>query len=1038
MKRNKLKIWQKLLFLGVMLLLTQQIFSQVKGKVSDEKGLPLPGVTIIEKGTTNGVITDPGGLYQIKVQNGQTSILIFSFVGMKTQEIPVKGETTLNVTLKEELKDIDEVVVVGYGTQKKESIVAAISTISAEDIVRTPTANLTAGLAGKLPGLTIMIKDGELGKENIQTYIRGQATTNTSNPLILVDGVEREITTLEPYDIESVSILKDASATAVFGVRGANGVILVTTKKGIVGKPQISGNVNYSLQTPTRLPKPMNAIDYMNTRNGVIQDFNDALGQSSPLPYSDEDFEHYRKGDLPEYYVDRNFFKELMYKFVPMYKGNVNIRGGSTKTKYFVSAGYMRQGGPFKTERWDEYNYDNEQRVDRFTYRTNIEMQITKSLKAWLNLSGYLQDKNDPIIYGSADDAGGEGSYYYLLLAAFLDIPTLSFPDVNSDGNVVSVPGTDRTPYGMLNRSGYRITTTNTVNSTLGIEQQLDFLTKGLSARAIISYDSWASHIRGFSRVYQTYVASLDESGGTPVITYSSGDGKDTELSPVLTQRFRSNYDLEASLNYNRSFNNHNVSGLLLYKQNQRIVNVEVPYNYVGIVGRATYAYRQKYLAEFNFGMNGSEQFAPGHRFGFFPSVSLGWVLTEEPFMKSVNGVQFLKLRGSFGQVGNDQISGSRFIYVDDYTQGYGGYFNGLNGLPGLPDPVYEKSMPNELVTWEVSNKFNIGFESRFSKGFEWDVDLFYEKRNSILIDVASIPAYMYGQLALPSTNDGIMSNRGFETTFGYSTSVSKDLFLGARFSASFARNKVEKMNETPLDETYAYQYKVEGFSRGVNWGYDCLGYFEDQAEIEGWADQTGLGAQTLPGDLKYRDVNGDGAIDPKDLVPMKYPGVPELNMALNLTAQYKGFDFNVLFQGVSNYTFNFSGRGIYDWDGGIGGIKTYFDHHRYSWTPERAANHEEIRYPRMHPDGISGNKQASDYWLIDLAYLRIKNLELGYTLPKRWSSCAGIENFRIYLNGSNLLTIDNMPEKILDPEVSNSLNHPIFKTYNIGLNITF
>ena len=337
MKGKKRTIWQQMLLMGILLFFSQQLFAQVKGKVSDANGMPIPGVTVLEKGTTNGVITDAGGMYQINIRTGQTGVLVFSFVGMKSQEIQVGGRTTIDVVLREETQALDEVVVVGYGTQKKESMVASIATISNAEIVQSPTSNLSVGLAGKMPGLTIMFKDGELGRENIQTFIRGQATLNTTNPLILVDGVEREINTIDPYDIESISILKDASATAVFGVRGANGVILVTTKKGIAGKTQITANANYSLQKPTRLPEPMNAIDYMTTRNEVVKMDN----PNNPVPYPDQIFEYYRTGYLPEYYVDRNWYKEFMHDYVPMAKANVNMQGGNDRTKYFTSVGFM-------------------------------------------------------------------------------------------------------------------------------------------------------------------------------------------------------------------------------------------------------------------------------------------------------------------------------------------------------------------------------------------------------------------------------------------------------------------------------------------------------------------------------------------------------------------------------------------------------------------------------------------------------------------------------------------------------------------------
>lgn len=1032
MKRNKVKFWQKILLLGALLVFTLHVSAQVRGKVLDATGSPIPGATVLEKGTVNGVITNFDGAYEIKVQNIQSAVLVFSFVGLETKEVAVSGKTTVNVTLNESTKDIEEVVVVGYGTQKKESIVASISTITADEIVQSPTSNLTAGLAGKMPGLTIMLKDGELGAENLQTFIRGQATLNSSNPLILVDGVERELTTIDPYDVESVSILKDASATAVFGVRGANGVILVTTKKGVVGKAQVTANTNYSLQSPTRLPEPLNAIDYVNLRNEVV-----ALDNPNNPPAFDQSvIEHLKNNDLTGFYMDRDYFGEFLHKYVPMYKANVNVQGGTEKTKYFASVGYMSQGGPFKTEYNNEYGYDNTERLNRFTYRANVDMQITNRLKGWLNLSGYLQDKNDPMIRGDlAQAANGSESEYFRLIAKLLDEPSLATSDFLEDG--VTPMGTG--PYAWLNQSGYKITTTNQVNTTVGFEYNMDFITKGLSARAIASYDANATHRRGFRQTPDQYATSLvqNAAGQDSVVYALSSPG--IELIPVLTQAQRNSFDLEASVNYANKFGKHAVSGLLLYKQNQEIIGNQVPFNYVGIVGRATYNYNQRYLAEVNFGMNGSEQFAPGRRFGFFPSLSLGWVLTEEEFMKSVPLVQFLKLRGSFGQVGNDGISNRRFIYVDDWTQGTGGYFSGTGNLPGLPNPVYENSMANKLVSWEVANKANIGIETSFKGGFEWDLDLFYEKRNSILITQLAVPKYVFGQLTLPPVNDGVMTNRGFESTFTYKKKFTNGLFMMNRISGAFARNVLNNNNETPFDDSYAYPYRQEGFSRGVIFGFDCLGYFADQDEIDSWADQSQQGV-ALPGDLKYRDVNDDGVISDKDLIPMKYPTVPEINLSYTLNLNYKGFDFSILLQGVTNYSFNFSGRGVKEWEGNAAryGWKNYFTLHKYAWTPEKAANDGDIRYPRLHVDGISGNHVTSNYWVLDLWYLRLKNIELGYTFPKRMTKAIGLENLRVYLNGMNVATFDNMPFKYFDPEVSNSLSHPIFANYNVGLNITF
>ncbi len=1018
--------------------LQQANTTSISGLVKDNSGEAVIGATVRVKGVDGGTITDINGNFSIKVSD-PNAVLSFSFIGMENKEVPLNGSTKITVVLESTAEAIEELVVIGYGTQKKESVVAAISSISAEEIVSSPTSNIISGLAGKMPGLSIMIKDGELGSEDIETLIRGQATMNDAAPLVLVDGVERPLNDIDSYDVETVNILKDASATAVFGVRGANGVILVTTKKGVVGKAKVTANLNYSLQNTTRQMEPMNAIDYMNTRNQVIQMENDRTGVITPLPYSQETFDRYANNVLPEYYVDRNFQEEFIRKNVPMAKANVNIRGGNEKTTYFASVGYLKQGGPFKTERWDSYNYDNEERLDRFTYRANIDMKINKSLKGWINISGSLQDKNDPMIY-----LNDNKSYYYMLMSKLIDIPAVAYTDLSPEGDIVGPTGdAARTPYGMLNRSGYKTQTKNNINTTIGFEQKLDKITQGLSLKAKISYDSNASNTRGFGREYSVYVQSLEETPEGPKVNYSLSKDADSNLSSMLKQSMTEHTNIELSTNYHRNFKKkHDVSGLFLFMRNNKIVNNNVPYNYVGLVGRATYGYKSKYLAELNFGINGSEQFAKGKRFGFFPSASAGWVLSEENFIKEIEAISFLKLRASAGQVGNDKMTNDRFLYLPDWSQGdgKGTWLQGIGGISGTGgSPVYENKMPNPDITWEIANKYNIGIESRFFNGFEADLDLFYEKRTSILINDSPIPLFMLGHNNLPPTNTGEMTNRGFETNISYTKNFSRDLMLGARLSMAFARNRIENKNEIPFDDSYAYQWREEGYSRGTQFAYDCVGYFKDQADIDSWADQTNLVSYISPGDLKYRDANNDGVINYKDEVPMDHPSVPEYNYSFSLFGDYKQFDFNILLSAVHNYSYDISGRGIDDWGGNdTDGIKNYFNHHKDAWTEEKAANGDDFWYPRMYPDGISVSKQASNFWIRDIWYMRIKNVEVGYTLPKTSLTRIGISNLRFFFTGSNLALFDNLPVKTIDPETKNSLSHPIYSTYNFGLNVSF
>ncbi|WP_319503369.1 TonB-dependent receptor [uncultured Draconibacterium sp.] len=1016
---------------------------KISGTVVDEEKKPIPGVTVLVEGTTNGTLTDMDGKFQLSVNNSE-ALVRFSFIGMKTLVVPVNGKSVIDVTLKQDVLGLEEVVVVGYGQQEKASVVAAISSIGADEIVRTPTSNLATGLAGKMPGLTVMLKGGELGNEDINMYIRGQATTNNTQPLVLVDGIERELTTVDAYDVESVNVLKDASATAVYGVRGANGVILVTTKKGQVGKPIVTANANYSMQYVERLPQPLNAVDYMTVRNSAIEMHNQATGGNSPLAFEQELVDNYTDymARFPTYYVDRDFYGEYMKDYTPMLKSSVNMRGGTKKTKYFASMGYTGQTGPFKTEGWDEYNFKNSQRLDRFNYRANVDLQINDLLKVYLNLSGYLQDKHDPTVNGSSSGSiNTYGANYSTLMAQFTDIPSISFADVNEYDQVLSAPGRkDRVPFGSLNRTGYRTATTNTLQTTVGLNMDLPFITKGLSARAQVSYDSRATHIRGYRRTYATYIAVLNEVDGEQVVEYVSNNGDpDSDLSSALTQSFSTNFDLEGALNYARKFEQHNVTGMLLYKQSQSVNNIDIPRNYVGIVGRLTYSYARKYMTEFNFGMNGSEQFAPGKRFGFFPSVSLGWTLTEEEFMSNVGFLDYLKIRTSFGQVGNDRMGGQRFLYLPNWTQAQNGYFSGMWRPNGMPSATFESTMPNMNITWEVANKYNAAIETRVFDYIKLDVDVFYEKRSSILTGVSLIPEYMYGQSNLPPTNAGVMSNKGFEVTLGYSKSFKNDLWINTRFSATFARNKIVKMNETPLDDSYAYPYTTEGFSRGVMWGYDCLGYFESTEEIQNWADMSALSTNVLPGDLKYRDVNGDGYIDSKDLIPMEYPNIPEWNYSYTFSAGYKNFDFSVLIDVATNYMYNFYGRGVLDWENQeIGSYKNYFELHKYAWTPERYENGERIEYPRLHHDGITISKNPSSYWMKEMWFARLRNIEFGYSIPERACNSMKISKARVFVNGQNIFTLDNMPFKYFDPEVTNSLAHPVLSTVNVGLNVTF
>jgi TonB-linked SusC/RagA family outer membrane protein len=1001
----------------------------VKGVVVDGQKMPLVGVTVQVKGKSLGTLTDNDGRYSISVSDAN-AVLVFSFVGFQTQEITVGNQQTIDVTMQSSVTDLDEIVVVAYGTQKKESVVAAISTIKAGILQQTPASNIGIALAGRLPGLTVLQRSGTPGAEAMEFYIRGRSTTNEQRPLLMVDGIDRDFSALDPHEIETISILKDASATAVYGVRGANGVIMVTTRRGKAGKPVIDVTMEQSWQSPTRLPKMVSAYDYALLRNQVAE-------QNGVQPeYSAYALERYRLGDKPDLYPVRNFVNEFTKNNFPMNRVNVNISGGTEKMRYFTTIGYLHKEGLFPTKKYTEYNYDPESKASRVNFRSNFDIDISSSLKMWLNVSTYMQKKNDPVIVPNNPSYLDDLAAYSVLLGNMIQTPNLSFNDLTPGGDVLSSHllggNANNVPYGMLNRTGFKNTMTSQVTSTLGVEQKLDFITKGLSLRAIVSYDATSLNQQIRQRSFKVYEAVRDATSPDSIRYDVLGAATNSPLSDTQRQQFNNLYNLDASINYINSFGAHDVTAMILFNRYQTNINIELPYNYVGLVGRVTYGYDHKYLAEINFGYNGSEQFAPGKQFGFFPSFSLGWVLSEENFMKRFSWLDFMKIRASYGKVGNDRMGAARFLYIENWAIGGSGW-------SGLPSGTIEGSIANKNISWEVNNKYNVGFETRFLKDFNLDIDLFYEVRNNILIrNAGTIPTGIFGtgavggngSIKLPPINSGRVENKGFEISFGYQKAVGNEWSVGVAANSAFNRNKILYMSEVMLPEGYAYRFRSTGFRLGQPFGYKTAGFFNTQDEIDTWYDQTPLGAAPKLGDLKYVDQNSDGKIDEKDKVPIGNPDVPEWTFGGALTLKYKWFDISMMFQGVAERSTYLSGIGIWE-------TNNFNEWHKEAWTAERYANGEKITYPRLDP-GSNASKQYSDFWLRDGSYIRLKNMEFGFTLPERISKSLGASKVRFYANGLNLLTFDHSPVKYFDPEQNNNLIYPVFKSINVGLNVSF
>jgi TonB-linked SusC/RagA family outer membrane protein len=1049
MNRTKVRLWQKMLLFCMLLLLNQQLFSQIKGKVSDANGAPIPGVTILEKGTSNGIITDFNGVYQIKVQKLQGAVLVFSFVGMESQEIPVAGKTTLNVTMKEMTTAVDEVVIVGYGSQKKATVTGAITSVNAAELIKSPTGSLTTALAGRLPGLITMQRSGQPGAESPTLRIRGVSTLNGADPLVIVDGIERSsgyvpsgesaggggisgYEQINPNDIESISILKDASSTAVYGVRGANGVIIITTKKGVRGKPKISVSGNYGMSTPIRLRNNVSSYEwgmYANEGNA-----NDGIAPAM----TNERLQHYFTGDSPILYPSINYVDYILNDFAPRQDYNLSMNGGTDNVRYFVSAGYLNEEGLVKDI---GYGFDPNYHYNRLNLRSNLDFDFTSTLSGSINIDSRIENRGGP-------NAPYDAAFFWKMSQA---PPYLSPGFV--DGKYVVSATTSETPImnWILGGGNYRSLQT-TVNTVFSLKQKLDFITKGLYAQAKFSYDSWYVEKHKRSKTYATYTP-IDING----TIYYKQSGADGQLSYILdgdndANKRRKNY-LELSLNYAGTFGDHTVTALALYNQSKSYYSEgqyrDIPRAYLGLVSRLTYSYRNRYLAEFNFGLNGSENFpkGDGKRFGKFPAFSVGWVATEEEFMKNLHFMNLLKVRGSYGSVGNDQIGGQRFLYVSgsfaNIPGGYTNYFGTETSTQSYLG-LQEGRMANQDITWEVAKKANIGLETKlFKNQLSFNFDIFKENRSNILTYLATIPWMMmpdmrYGSTGwatgsiAPPANYAKVENKGYEIELGWDSKIGQ---LGYTLKASLAHAENKRTQISEATQYYPWLYG-QGQSIGQYYGFIADGYFDTFSQIHDInTPYSTFGKNQIPGDIKYKDINGDMKIDANDVVPIGYSNTPRKTFSINLGLDYKGFDLSALFQGVAQVSYIPADEAQIQFYGGLDA----FDWVVNRWTPE---TRETATYPVLHQSAYnyssSNNFKTSTYWLKDASYVRLKNLEIGYNIPPKITKRIKISNSRVYLNGQNLFLWDKL--KYWDPESIQSrlVLHPVMKVYNIGISMTF
>lgn len=1040
-----------LMVVGTGTVLAQQSGKTITGKVLDENNQPMPGVTIIVDGTTNGTMTGSDGTFTLGgVPSGAT--VIVSCIGYTNQVLP-EGKSNYVVSLVPDSEMLEETVVVAFGQQKKLSVTGAISTVASADLRKTTSTRLDNALAGRVTGLTSMQSGGgQPGVDGATMYLRGAATTNGKSPLILVDGVERDnIRTIDMNEVESISVLKDASATALYGVQGANGVILIQTRKGQKGKAQLNISVDQSWTSFTKEPSRLHSWEYCELRNEAL------MNDSQAPEFSEETIAKFRNPLLgldpssPDYdnqvairkavYCDNDYYRMYLKSNTPQTRANANISGGTDFVNYFVNVGYIHQGGNLNTESPDYLGYDPQCYMNRLSLRSNLDFHITKNLTASLNIASYAENVNMPAV---GDLYRGDQSWMItdIIYQSQTILPISPGPVTDprfggvSDG-VVGYNYLDRSAYEIINRRGFHTNKRKNLNTQFSVNWDLgELVTKGLSVNGMAAYDTYNIGVLEGRKKERVYNVRVDYDSET--LSYSSSNGDKIEPLTMTSSRF-SNYQIyvQGSINYARTFGKHNVTAMATaYRRFWEGTSADIPYNVLGTAARATYSFDDRYLVEGNLGYNGSEQFAPSKRFGLFPSGSIGWIASNESFLKGNKYLTWLKFRASYGLVGNDSMGGLRFLYQDDNKiQSGNGFVQGLGGKI-----VKEVLIGNKSITWELSKKMNLGVEIGLFKDFRINVDYFTEKRDQIILKRRTVPSFQgVSSDYIPRVNMGKVDNHGVDVEVSYSHTFNRDFSISSRVNFGFNDNTAIELDEPMRSEEYAYQYHEEGFRLGQEFGYlidwdsPGNGYFTSQDEIDSYYPY-GFGGKPRVGDFVYKDVNGDGVIDQKDLSPIGYSTtVPGLNYGISLGLNFKGIDFNVLFSGLGRYSKYYSGQGVVEWTK----QGTYFDWTRNGWTEERYKNGEKITYP-----AISTTKTVShtenDFFIQNRSFLRLKNIELGYTLPERFLSKVGVKVLRVYVSGQNLFVWDNLRITHIDPEQNNSYGYPITKNVTLGLNINF
>lgn len=996
----------------------QQKGIKASGTVVDNENNPLIGATVTVKGTKTIAITDMDGHFYIDVPN-KNRVLVFNYLGFKPQEVKVGSDINFNIQLKEDAVSADEVVVVGYGNQKKLSVIGSIQTLDPGNLQMGSSRSMSNNLAGQLAGVIAYQPSGEPGYDNSQFWIRGISTFGAggSSPLVLVDGVERSLNDIDPAEIESFSVLKDASASAMYGVRGANGVIIINTKRGSVAKPSIDFRFEQAITKPTKLPEFIGAAEYMTLLNNLCSD------PSKRMFTKDQIMKTYTGYDK-DLYPDVDWIDAITKDYATSTRGNMTVSGGTNILRYSLTASVYHETGIMETD--DTLPYDTGSKLTRFNMRANVDLDLTKTTLLRFNVGGYLQNLRK-----------AKSSTDNVFTHAF-ETPPFVHPAIYSDGTIPKASANRANPWAESTQQGYYRGTRSKLESLFQLEQNLKMITPGLKFKATFAFDTYNENFvtRGKDPTYYGVAKSRGDEGELIHSVLSYG-------SEFLDHSSNANYGnnstyLEFSLGYNHTFaKKHAVDALFLYNQRSYDWGDIQPKRSQGIAGRLSYTFDRRYVGEFNFGYNGSENFAKGHRFGFFPSLALGWIISEEKFMRnSADWLTLLKLKGSIGKVGNDDIGGRRFAYITTINTGASGYHFGYAG-DYWRQGYSEGEVGVNNLTWETSTKTNVGIELGLWNEFNLQFDYFYEHRTNIFMQRKTIPTQA-GFLSNPYANYGVVDNSGVDGTITWNHKFGKDLRVALRANFTYAKNEVKEYDE-PESVKGTYR-SLTGRSIGTLWGLQAERLYTDDdfenGKLKAGIPTPNIGSVVRPGDIKYRDMNDDGVIDAKDEGYIGGTTTPRIVYGFGGNVEYKNFDFSFFFQGTGQSYRIIGGTQYFIPGSGQGVMGNVYANYKDCWTEENPS--QDVFWPRLSESTNPNNNYASTWWKKDMSFLRLKSIELGYTLPRSITKAICSNNIRFFVSGNNLFYISKF--KLWDPELdtADGLKYPSMRSVMFGFQLNF